>query len=137
MASIDIEDKGLVLSLHYRRLKPACLKKLREVFLAVSKPYVLSGQMRVLNNKKVFELRPLVGRDKGSYCLDALKGYRKKALPIYIGDDKTDESAFKALKRAGITVFVKGERKTSSAEFYLHSTNEVIDFLRLIARARS
>ncbi|MFA5069065.1 MAG: trehalose-phosphatase [Candidatus Omnitrophota bacterium] len=135
--SVDIEDKGLILSLHYRRAEPSRVKGLREVFLTASMPYVISGKMVVLKNKKVFELRPSTKWDKGLYCMHVLRQSRKRPLPVYVGDDKTDETAFKVLRHIGITVFVKGERKTSSAEFYVHSTNEVINLLRLIARART
>jgi len=80
----------------------------------------------------VLEVRPALNWDKGRYCLylmNKLKGKREKIAPVYIGDDVTDETAFKVLKEKGITVFVKGERKTSLAEYYLSSTNEVVKFL--------
>jgi len=63
------------------------------------------------------------------YLMNKFKGKREKIVPVYIGDDVTDETAFKVLKEKGITVFVKGERKTSLAEYYLSSTNEVVKFL--------
>jgi len=55
----------------------------------------------------------------------------KNVLPVYIGDDITDEDAFKALKRKGLTVFV-GKPGSSKADYYLKNTEEVTKFLRLI-----
>jgi trehalose-phosphatase len=57
---------------------------------------------------------------------------KNKILPVYIGDDVTDEDAFKALKKKGLTIFV-GEQATSEAQYYLKTTEEVTEFLRLIS----
>jgi trehalose-phosphatase len=135
--SIDIEDKGLILSLHYRRVKSQHLRYAKKVFYGVARRYTNSGEMIVTRNKKVLELRPNIKWDKGMYCLYMLKRlgrYRKKILPIYIGDDRTDETAFKALRARGITIFVKGERKTSLAQYYVNSTSEVRAFLQKSAK---
>ncbi len=82
----------------------------------------------------VLEVSPLYEWDKGKVVLwllarqeFALKGF----MPIYIGDDKTDEDAFKVLKNKGITIFV-GEPKPSYAQYYLKDTNEVKEFLKRI-----
>ena len=138
LKTLDIEDKGIILSLHYRRVKEGRLKDLKRIFYRVSKSYVASGEMIVMKNKKVLELKPNIKWDKGMYCLYMLRRFDQEAqkiLPIYIGDDRTDETAFKALKGKGITVFVRGERKTSLAQYYVNSTNEVKNFLQLIAES--
>jgi trehalose 6-phosphate phosphatase len=133
---IDIENKGFILSLHYRRVKKQYLKDIKTAFYKMAKQHVNSGKMIITRNKKVLELRPDIKWDKGMYCLYMLKKlgrYRKKILPIYIGDDRTDETAFKALEGRAITIFVKGERKTSLAQYYVNSTSEVRDFLQMAA----
>ena len=56
---------------------------------------------------------------------------RNEILPVYIGDDVTDEDAFKVLKKKGLTIFV-GEKAGSAAQYYLKTTEEVTEFLRLI-----
>ena len=60
----------------------------------------------------------------------------KNILPVYIGDDSTDEDAFKALKNKGLTIFV-GESSDSKAGYYLKNTEEVVKFLRLISDLKS
>lgn len=55
----------------------------------------------------------------------------KDVVPIYIGDDTTDEDAFKVLKNKGITIFV-GKPKPSYAQYYLKDPNEVKEFLKRI-----
>lgn len=56
--------------------------------------------IKFVNVYQVFEIRPDIEWDKGhalEYLLETL-GYgssNKDVLPIYIGDDRTDEDAFK------------------------------------------
>jgi trehalose 6-phosphate phosphatase len=138
LSYVDIEDKGMILSLHYRRVDQVHIRGLKKVFYKVSRPYIESGKMVITQNKKVVELRPNVKWDKGEYCIHLLKKIdkkSKKALPVYIGDDRTDEAAFKALEGKGITIFVKGERKSSLAEYYVNSTSEVKSFLQFILKS--
>ena len=133
---VNIEDKGLILGLHYRRAEAHDVKRIRKIFYATIKPYMLSKDIVVAKNKKVLEIKPNINWDKGSYCiyfLNKIKSRYKKILPVYIGDDKTDESAFAALKGEAITVFVRGERKNSLAKYYLDSTSEVRNFLKQLA----
>jgi len=132
IAGWEIEDKGIIFALHYRRVKNHDIEKLKYAFYSIVRGYLSEGDIVAARGKKVFEVRPALNWDKGRYCLylmNKLKGKREKIVPVYIGDDVTDETAFKVLKEKGITVFVKGERKTSLAEYYLSSTNEVVKFL--------
>ena len=134
ISSYEIEDKGIILALHYRRVKRRDLARLRKVFREATAPY--NKRIKIAKGKKVFEVRPPVDWDKGRYCQGLLKAVRRKGeriLPIYIGDDVTDEAAFKALKSKGITVFVKGEKKSSLAEYYVDSVREVIKFLDILS----
>jgi trehalose-phosphatase len=57
-------------------------------------------------------------------------------LPVYIGDDLTDEDAFKALKNTGLTVLVGQPSKTSFASYYLKKPKDVIFFLKRISALR-
>jgi trehalose-phosphatase len=69
---------------------------------------------------------------KGAAAEEFLAQWETPALPIYMGDDTTDESAFAAL-RAGITVRVGVTRRTR-ARFRLRDPREVWDFLRRLAK---
>ena len=48
-----------------------------------------------------------------------------------MGDDVTDESAFKALRNKGITILV-GNKKKSSAEYRVTGVNKAIGFLNKV-----
>ena len=87
------------------------------------------------NGRKVVELRPDVDWDKGT----TLAWIRDRVdptgslLPIYIGDDLTDEDAFDAVRFDGIGIVVRhgedGDRKTA-ARFTLTSPDQVREFLQ-------
>lgn len=61
-------------------------------------------------------------------CLSLGKQDRQ-CLPIYVGDDLTDETAFKALTGQGVTVRI-GKSKKSAAQYYLKGQREVLRFLQ-------
>ena len=131
--SARFEDKGIIIAVHYRGLTGDSVRRLRSIFYSVVGPYVAKGEIKVCRGKKVLEIRPPQKYDKASYCLYLLKRVSKgkrPPLPIYIGDDKTDEYAFCALKKKGLTIFVKGERKSSCADYYVDSPKETAKFLR-------
>ncbi|OGX00390.1 MAG: hypothetical protein A2062_07645 [Omnitrophica WOR_2 bacterium GWA2_44_7] len=77
----------------------------------------------------LLEIRPPVDWDKGKVVLWLLARQRfilkdKDVFPVYIGDDTTDEDAFKVLKNKGLTIVVDSQ-KDSSAEYYVKDTAEV------------
>ncbi|MFA5144723.1 MAG: trehalose-phosphatase [Candidatus Omnitrophota bacterium] len=131
-----IEDKGLTLSIHYRLVDKGDMPALEKVVSEVTGPYTAPGKIKVNSGKKVYEVRPSVKWGKGRVVLwlfarqQFISG-EKNVLPVYIGDDITDEDAFSALKNKGLTVFV-GKPGSSQANYYLKDTKEVTKFLRLI-----
>ena len=53
--------------------------------------------------------------------------------PIYVGDDRTDEDAFSALKENGVTILVSEGPIESNAKYFVKNVNEVKTFFeRLI-----
>jgi trehalose-6-phosphatase len=50
-------------------------------------------------------------------------------LPIYLGDDQTDEDGFETLKGKGLSVFIGPRRLSSKADFFLRNPEEVEEFL--------
>jgi len=98
--------------------------------------YLVRNKIKIKTGKMVLEVRPPSEWDKGKIVLWLLVRQKfalkdKSFVPIYIGDDKTDEDAFKVLKNNGITIFV-GKPKPSYAQYYLKDTNEVKEFLKRI-----
>jgi len=54
-------------------------------------------------------------------------------MPVYLGDDVTDEDAFGMLKNKGLTIYI-GKPKESQAKYYLKDTQEVFKFLTGVAK---
>lgn len=131
-----IEDKGLTLSIHYRLVDKKDMPCFERILSEVTNPYTVRDKIKVNSGKKVYEIKPPVQWDKGKVVLWLLSRQqfvsgKNKVLPVYIGDDVTDEDAFKILKRKGLTIFV-GEPENSAADYYLKDAEEVTRFLHLI-----
>jgi hydroxymethylpyrimidine pyrophosphatase-like HAD family hydrolase len=66
-------------------------------------------ELKVTPGKMVYEIQPKIDWDKGKavlYLLEALELDRDDVVPVYLGDDITDEHAFEALAGRGIGIFV-------------------------------
>jgi len=127
-----VEDKGLTASVHYRLVAKKDLEKLKATFERAVKPYVDLGKIRITHGKKVFEIRPNVDWDKGKAALWLIEIIKppKGASLVYIGDDRTDEDAFLALKnKNAITILVSNEIKRSNAKYFVKNIDEVKTFI--------
>ena len=137
-----VEDKGLSLSLHYRLVSGDDLDTVSAVFRQITSPLVGEGKIRVTAGKKVWEVRPPVDWHKGRAVEAIVKEIKKllgleQLLTIYLGDDTTDEDAFRVLRRPqGWSIFVGGENPSSYAGYFLNSTTEVLDFLSRLLEMR-
>jgi trehalose-phosphatase len=56
-------------------------------------------------------------------------GLRSTAVPLYIGDDVTDEDAFTAIGEKGVTIRVDVNERESAAQYILTDILEVQQFL--------
>ena len=137
---VFIEDKGFSLSVHYRLAGKENISKVKTEFYAVLLLHELRNEVRIKTGKMVLEVQPPIPWNKGKVVLWLLgrrlfvmRNKKPKVLPIYIGDDTTDEDAFESLKDKGITIFV-GKPKNTKARFYLKDTEEVADFLENILK---
>lgn len=121
-----VEDKGLTVAVHYRLVSRG---RVRRVLRAVREVLSSTPQLRPLKGKKVVELLPDVDWDKGRAAqLLLARAGGPNYTPVYVGDDETDEPAFKALS-SGITVVVGAKRRTS-ARFYVKGVDEVAGMLK-------
>lgn len=135
---VFVEDKGLTFSVHYRLAKKTDIPKVKSIVVAAAQPYVKRGQIVINEGKKILEVKPAVKWDKGKMVSWLISGKRLKpsaVLPVYIGDDTTDEDAFKALGPKGVTIFV-GKPRKSCARYYIKSPAEVRRLLKTILTIR-
>ena len=130
---VIVEDKGFSISVHFRMVKKSEEGTVATALREVTAPYESKKKITVMTGKKIWELRPPVKWDKGKTALLLIKKKNKDLgggiLPIYMGDDRTDEDAFRAIGKKGICVFV-GRPGKSAAGYYLKRTGEVAGFIR-------
>ena len=128
IAGVRVEDKGPTLSVHYRHADPAVVPSLRATIESVGTQLGL----RMTAGKMVFELRPPVRIDKGTSVLalaKSLGALEENASLMFIGDDETDEDAFRALRSRApkaVTVRVADDAgMPTAAEATLRDPDEV------------
>lgn len=133
---VIIENKGLTETLHYRMVQNKDIPKLRKIFIRTVDSYLSGGKIKISENKKTLEVLPDTDWDKGKIVLKILDKIsilvKENILPIYIGDDRTDEDAFRGLRNIGISVLVSENPKKSNAKYYLKDVKDVVRFLRLL-----
>jgi trehalose 6-phosphate phosphatase len=118
-----IEDKGAAVALHWRQAPERakeCIAAMREI--------VASPDFGILLGHAVAEARPR-GADKGA-ALRALAAHApfKGRLPVFVGDDATDEDGFRAAQAAGGHGVKVGPGATS-ARYRIATVTGVRDWL--------
>jgi trehalose 6-phosphate phosphatase len=128
-----VEDKRLSLSVHYRLVMPQHWQAVRDAVAAVAEA---NSMFRMKPGAMVWEVRPAVAINKGTAAAWLhTEQSGPGALPIFLGDDVTDEDAFRALPE-GITVLV-GPHRATAARYRVHDHREVHDFLEWVSALRS
>ena len=123
--AIWVEDKQHTFAVHYRGApEPVRRAAAERVFAAVE---AWSGYVRVAPGKCVWEIVPLELGDKGLAVRREIAGLPGPALPVYIGDDLSDEAAFAALE-TGLAIRV-GFRRLTRARYRLDGAAGVYEFL--------
>ena len=132
IAGALVERKRFSIAAHYRKVNEDDFPKLKGAVTEVVKRH---QQLRKMDGKKVYELLPGVDWDKGkaaSWILQNLALKQGKVRPIYIGDDRTDEYAFRAVEGQGIGILVSEEPRTTAAQYSLKNPPEVERFLSVL-----
>jgi trehalose-phosphatase len=130
-----VERKRFAIAVHYRMVDPASVQEVKEKFDLVASS---SPELRRSEGKKVLEVLPNVAWNKGTALLFLLRALkldgRSRALPIFIGDDLTDEDAFEVVRGRGLGILVTQDAERSTlARRSLRDPEEVRLFLeRLI-----
>lgn len=120
----ELERKRYSLAVHYRRVPEA---RRQHVHAAVREVLERRPRLRHGAGKMVHEIRPAIDWDKGKAVLWLIEALGlERARIVYVGDDITDEDAFRALRgRDGLGVVVKGGGHETLADFALADTIEV------------
>jgi len=127
-----MEDKGAALALHTRGCNRRDERRAVRRFLEAARGVVPRGVLSVLRGARVIELKP-ARADKGSAVLWLAGRLGGAWFPVYLGDDRSDEDAFRALRDRGTTIRVGPPGRTSLARHRLADHHAVRELLELIA----
>lgn len=135
VSGIEVDHKRFAVAVHYRNADPGSIGRV----IATVRTYSRSASLRASLGRKVIELRPNIFWNKGT-TLDWLlthiedrDGASNPMLPIYIGDDLTDEDAFDAVQFDGVGIVVRHDEdgnRPSAALFSLENPAAVCGFIR-------
>lgn len=134
---ILIEDKGAALACHYRHASAADAVTARQTLASVVRAYQRRGlPITVEYGHEVAEIRT-VHANKGKTVCALLATHAPTALPIYIGDRRTNADAFMVLPPHSIAVEVGPDSEPPPGRYRLSTPDEVHRFLRAVLDARS
>ena len=126
-----IEHKRYAVAVHYRNVSREYVAEV----IATTRRHGHRLGLRITGGRRVIELRPDIDWDKGAalaWIRDRVP-HTDRVLPIYVGDDLTDEDAFDAIRFSGVGVVVRHDEdgdRPSAAQFTLNNPAEVREFLR-------
>jgi len=133
IAGVLVEPKRFAVSVHFRLADERDVPRIER---AVEEAVAAIPGLHKAHGKMLFELRPDLDWHKGRallWLLDALGLDREDVLPIYLGDDLTDEDAFQAVANRGIGILVAEEPRETAAEYQLRDPGEARVFLERLA----
>lgn len=134
-----IEPKKSSVAVHYRQVAEADRPAIKAVVDAILAEH---DTLRVTPGKMVYEIQPKLDWNKGKavlWLLEALDLTAPEVLPLYFGDDITDEDAFAALSGRGIGIYVGSgddtlEDRPTAADYTLDHPDDVGRLLDTLAR---
>jgi trehalose-phosphatase len=130
-----VEPKKRSVAVHFRLVPKEQQPRVKKIVDTLLSEH---PELKVTPGKMVFEIQPRLDWDKGKavlYLLKVLDLDRDDVVPIYLGDDITDEDAFRALAGRGIGIFVgrtndpENAGRTTAADYVLNTIEEVQQFL--------
>jgi trehalose 6-phosphate phosphatase len=124
------EQKPTSLAMHWRGLPQQRIDALREAVLAAWVPLAEASRLTPHEFDGGIELCA-AGRDKGFALTTLLAELGADAATAYLGDDMTDEDAFRALSGRGLGVLVRPELRPTEADLWIRPPGELLEFLAL------
>lgn len=127
---VSVEHKRYAVAVHYRNAAPEAAGTVTAAVHDIGR----SSGLKVTSGRKVVELRPDVDWDKGKTLewIAARVAGQEPLLPIFIGDDLTDEDGFDSVLHDGVGIVVRhtedGDRATA-ARYCLEDPHQVREFV--------
>jgi trehalose 6-phosphate phosphatase len=137
LAGIVVENKHASVTLHFRMAAPEQRVLAERALARLTERPLREGQIRLQRGDNACEVLPNLPWHKGDAVrwLQELQAEVRGTTPwtLYVGDDHTDENAFRTIRDAGVTVVV-GQRR-SAARYRLGNPAEVEQLIECLVRA--
>jgi alpha,alpha-trehalase len=107
LPGVFIEDKVFSIALHYREAAPAARVVATSRFVDAARADLDAGRLRILPGACVVELLPGAAWHKGSalqWIRERVEGIHGPTFTVYVGDDVTDQDAFRAIGPHGLAI---------------------------------
>ncbi|MBA2322764.1 MAG: trehalose-phosphatase [Pseudonocardiales bacterium] len=138
LEGVQVEPKRASVAVHYRRAAAVARERVGKLVerLLAERP----DELKLTPGKMVYELQPKLDWHKGAavrYLLDVLELTGEDVVPLYLGDDVTDEDAFRALRGVVIGVYVgRAEEldRETAADFAVDDVDQVRQLLDTLGR---
>ncbi|WP_206604680.1 trehalose-phosphatase [Kineobactrum sediminis] len=127
---VRVERKHFSIATHYRQVAPDHVQGVKDTVAGVHADH---PELRMTTGKKIVELQPDIDWDKGQalrWLMQALSLDSERFIPLYIGDDVTDEDAFREIETEGIGILVAEQPQPTHANYHLANPDEVEIFLK-------
>ena len=122
------EDKYGSIAIHWRGLGRADVDDLRERVLLGWSPMARQVGLELLDFDGGIEIR-VPAANKGNAVRTLLSNSAAGTPAAYLGDDRTDEDAFLAIRNSGVGVLVRESYRPTAAEIWLRPPEELLAFL--------
>ncbi len=143
LPGVQVEPKRASVAVHFRLAAPEDARRVGEAVQQLLEQF--GDELALTPGKMVYELKPNIDWHKGKavlHLIEVLGLDGDDVVPLYLGDDITDEDAFRALQEHGngIGIFVghpddpEVADRDTAAQFLLHSVDDVQRFLTELAR---
>jgi trehalose 6-phosphate phosphatase len=127
-----LERKRASVVLHLRGLRASQVGGLEAEALGLWRSFAEDGSVLLRRTNGGLELRAM-GHTKGTAVRELLASSLRETMPIYVGDDETDEDAFREIRDRGLAVWV-GSGPNPIASGWLPSCSAVRTFLEMWER---
>ncbi len=130
-----VERKRYAIAVHYRNVADEQVNRVLQVTEEVIAQH---PELKKGPGKKVMELKPNLDWHKGKavlWLMEELDLNKPDIIPIYIGDDLTDEDAFATLQGQGVGIMVGEHDEQTAADYRLDDVDDVQKLLQAMTQA--
>jgi len=123
-----LEEKPVSLAIHYRGANRDKVLEIRQIMSHYYMELLADSQLTCAEFDGGLELK-LPGFTKGDVVGGIMNRFRDVPVTAYLGDDLTDEDAFRALPESGLGVLVRNKIRPSAADVWIQPPHEMLAFL--------